>query len=322
MDYPLKFLKIEVKEFCSNNLNYEYINKCFSEAGFKRISDSEPYSRRNLVEEYYSSVNWEENNNIQKFYQAIRNILLKTPWLSEESRKNLINTCHELDFNIDSYEEFYLNSNLFNHQFPAGLPFGTIKPNFYVKAQKGSQTLKFEWQNGLGIITNNVYPSLNFQNLAKNFNCTPETDIALRKALRDMNQTECEKKFFLQYARTFKMAIDNIPVLIPQAWIQWHSLVKKELTLCYNLHADDIYRVDFVAFWNNRRFAIEIDDISHYAEKKGNWIADERKYSKSLKNQRSLIKEGWDVFRFSNWEIKNDELLTEALHDLKNFLKF
>lgn len=66
------------------------------------------------------------------------------------------------------------------------------------------------------------------------------------------------------------MADTNVPVLIPQAWIQWHSLTKKYLSSNTSLHPEDIYRVDFVAFWNNKRFAIQVDDISHYAVKRDN----------------------------------------------------
>jgi hypothetical protein len=41
--------------------------------------------------------------------------------------------------------------------------------------------------------------------------------------------------------------------------------------------------VDFVAFWNNRRYAILIDDISHYGVKMaGRWDASEQEYSKRL----------------------------------------
>ncbi|MFM6277078.1 MAG: hypothetical protein ACKN9K_02025, partial [Dolichospermum sp.] len=30
-------------------------------------------------------------------------------------------------------------------------------------------------------------------------------------------------------------------------------------------NVNDIYRVDLIAFWKNKRFAIFIDDISHFA---------------------------------------------------------
>jgi hypothetical protein len=86
---------------------------------------------------------------------------------------------------------------------------------------------------------------------------------------------------------------------------------------------NDLYRVDFVTFWNNKRYAILVDDISHYG-KKGtqNWIADEEAYSNRLKEDRKLRKEKWEVFRVSNWKIRTPTLLPEILSDLKDFIDF
>ncbi|NET01710.1 MAG: hypothetical protein F6K62_01755 [Sphaerospermopsis sp. SIO1G2] len=68
-----------------------------------------------------------------------------------------------------------------------------------------------------------------------------------------------------------------------------------------------------------------IDDISHYGKKVNSdcyWLADEENYSKRLKEDRKLRKEGWEVFRISNWEIRNKALIPEILHDLKDFIGF
>jgi very-short-patch-repair endonuclease len=119
------------------------------------------------------------------------------------------------------------------------------------------------------------------------------------------------------------MVEKSVPVLIPQAWIQWHSFPKKNLRSTDSLHVDDIYRVDFVAFWNNQRFCILVDDISHYAVKNGKkWLADEESYSKRLKEDRKLRKEGWQVFRVSNWELQSPESIDDILGDLQNCFGF
>ena len=78
-----------------------------------------------------------------------------------------------------------------------------------------------------------------------------------------------------------------------------------------------------MAFWNNKRFAIQVDDISHYAVKRDNkWFADEESYSRTLKDERDLRKQDWQVFRVSNWEIKNDDKLERVLDNLRDFLGF
>ena len=138
-----------------------------------------------------------------------------------------------------------------------------------------------------------------------------------------MNQTPCEDKLFIAYAKKFDMANANIPVLIPQAWIQWHSILKRYLNSSNALEAKDIYRVDFVAFWNNQRFAIQVDDISHYASKKNDvWLADEASYLKTLRDERDLRHERWQVFRVSNYEIKDDELVGAGSKRLEILYRF
>ena len=322
MNPLLKALRIEVREFCVDNFVLKQIDEIFVQGDFPRQDYSSSYPRRSLVEDYYRSMDWEQKDTIDNFYQVIRTIV-KTRWLSDELINDLIYKCRELGFNVQNCDQFYSSADLFVHQFPVGLPFGKKKPSVVIKAEQGSQDFKFEWQEGIGIIKHSVYPSLTFRKLASAFGCTPETDGALRRALRDMNQTDWEKQLFLKYANGFKMADTNIPVLIPQAWIQWHSLTKKYLSSNTSLHPEDIYRVDFVAFWNNKRFAIQVDDISHYAVESDNkWLADEESYSRTLKDERDLRKQDWQVFRVSNWEIKNDDKLELVLDNLKDFLGF
>jgi len=41
-----------------------------------------------------------------------------------------------------------------------------------------------------------------------------------------------------------------------------------------------------------------------------------------LKEDRKLRKEGWEVFRISNWEMRRQELIPDILEDLKNFIGF
>jgi hypothetical protein len=329
MNPLLNALKIEIREFCSDHLALRQIDQIFSNAGFKK-DESTSYSsntRRSLVEEYYEALNWEQIDTIYKFIKVIETIL-QLHLLTNEVKDRLRSACRNCGFEVESegskvfYEGIPSATDLFMYQFPAGLPFGRVKPGFAVKAEKGSQTLKFEWQHGIGIIKNSVYPKFDYQKLANAFGCDT-TNVTLKQALRDMNQTAYEKEFFLTYARKFDMANKSVPVLIRQAWIQWHSFPKKNLPSNASLNVDDMYRVDFVAFWNNKRFLIFVDDISHYALKQGkNWLANEESYSKRLQEDRKLRKEGWQVFRISNWELKNKDSLEDMLIDLQYFIGF
>jgi hypothetical protein len=177
--------------------------------------------------------------------------------------------------------------------------------------------------DGLGLITGKVYPNFSFKSLESLYNLDASTNLGLKRSLRSMNQTESEKKFFLEYANKLNMADSNISVLIPQAWIQWHSVSKKNLRSISSIHLDEVYRVDFVAFWNNKRYVILVDDISHYAVKKNSqWYADEESYAKRLKEDRKLSKENWQVFRVSNWELRDNNKVQSILEDLQLFIGF
>jgi len=333
MSNPLMIgFKFFLKDFFCNHFSKKQIDSIFSGAGFTRDESINFEYKDNLVIEYYESVDWEDSGIIQKLNQVIETILYST-YLSNDSkdyfRKILSDFGFKLEGNRVIFQCIIPNNDLFISQFPVGLPFGLPKPDFAIQIENGSQSLKFEWKNGIGIINFNVYPDLTYKKLAQSFNLLlGTTDDNFRRALLAMNQTKREKEFFIKYAKEkFDMANQNVPVLIPQAWIQWHSQSKKYLSSKSSLNINEIYRVDFVAFWNNKKFAIFIDDISHYARlekdnQREQWFPDEKQYSKNLQQDRKLIKQGWNVIRFSNFEIENTELLEHIMIDLQEIIGF
>ncbi|BAU65868.1 hypothetical protein STA3757_32630 [Stanieria sp. NIES-3757] len=150
------------------------------------------------------------------------------------------------------------------------MPFGLKKPNLAIEPDRGTQYFYFEETSEIGVIKNNVYPNFTLTQLIKSLS---HTKIILyswdfQETLIDICQTPSEKFFLNYYLTNYIRRNHNLPILIPQAWIQWHSKSKNELRSNNSSYADDLYRVDFVAFWNNKRYAILVDDISHYAENK------------------------------------------------------
>lgn len=215
--------------------------------------------------------------------------------------------------------------NVFQRQFPAGLPFGLQKPSLVVKPYHGQQQLYFEEEPQIGVIKGNAYPNFTYSQLDEQLQGTPiiETYKNTFAALLSFNQTQKEMALFLQYSNSFKILTDEVPVLIPQAWIQWHSKTKQDLRALSSPYASDLYRVDFVVFWGDKRFAVLVDDISHYAKKiNSEWRADEEAYSKRLREDRKLRKEGWIVFRVSNWEMRVEDHVKEILEDLRETIGF
>ncbi|CCI04255.1 hypothetical protein [Microcystis aeruginosa] len=330
MEYISSALRLEFREFCRDALALRQIDDIFQMAGIQRGQPERVLSgeRRSRVEEYYASIDWTDLIDTQKFLKVI-GLVLSQSYISDGQKDFLRNKCIKEGLVVEGQQVQLpqitspdATDDLFMHQFPGGLPFGLAKPEFAVTAKKGKQSLKFELKSGIGIIWRDVYPNFDFPTFQAACGINSETNLALKKALLAMNQTECEKTFFLSYAKYFRMADNHIPILIPQAWIQWYSSSKKVLQASGSSLAKELYRVDFVAFWNNHRYAILIDDISHYAIKHGNqWIADEKTYSKRLEEDRTLQVEGWKIFRVSNWEVRQNKV-GEIVTDLQKFIGF
>ncbi len=257
----INLIKLEFREFCVKHLILRQINDIFSNAGFILLEENSlnDGTRRGLVEAYYNYANWEIQETVQNFLKVIE-YTLQLFYIEEDTKNFLRNLCIKNGFKIKDgkliREDLIVIENLFDVQFPAGLPFGIPKPCFSIAAEKGTQKLNFELQSGLGLLKGKVYPNFSFNSLQSLYSLTESTDKTLKNSLVNMNQTKYEKEFFLQYARQLRMAYNNIPVLIPQAWIQWHSQSKKNLRSISSRHSHDIYRVDFVAFWKNKRFVI------------------------------------------------------------------
>jgi hypothetical protein len=329
MEYISSALRLEFREFCVG-LVLRQIDDIFQMADIQlgRSERDVTGARRSRVEDYYASIDWSDLTDAQKFLKVV-GLVLSQSYISNESKEVIRNVCLQEGLVVEGNQvklPKIISSNepndLFLHQFPGGLPFGLVKPDFAVIAREGKQSLKFELKSGIGVIWENVYPNFDFSIFQTACGINSETNSALKKALFAMNQTDYEKIFFQAYAKNLGMAYRHIPMLIPQAWVQWHSSSKKVLQASGRTLAKDLYRIDFVAFWNNHRYAILIDDISHYAITRGNqWIADEETYSKRLAEDRKLQVEGWNIFRVSNWDIKQNRV-SEIVIDLQKFIGF
>lgn len=206
----LKCLKIEFREFCVS-FTLGQIQTMFSSAGFTLTdeSSSSDGTRRGLVDAFYKSADWNDEKTIKNFLTVIE-YTLQLHYLSDEQKDDLRNLCKESGFEIEDNKilskDTILSGDLFKYQFPAGLPFGVPKPDFSITAVQGCQTLKYELQDGLGLLTGKVYPNFNFKHLETLYGLNSLTNGVLKRALRDMNQTEYEKNFLLEYARKFDMA--------------------------------------------------------------------------------------------------------------------
>jgi hypothetical protein len=95
----------------------------------------------------------------------------------------------------------------------------------------------------------------------------------------------------------------SFPALIPEVWL---PAVGSDKTLEDQEYvAERPQRVGFVLFSEGRKAVIEIDGPDHYSEwdaALGEWIGSEKTYTRNLKIERSLRRQGWAIHRFSRYE--------------------
>ena len=97
------------------------------------------------------------------------------------------------------------------------------------------------------------------------------------------------------------------PALIPEVWI--NVLPPLDRTEAEEAHLQkNPQRVDFLMLAEGRKCIIEIDGPSHYAnynEVTGDYTVSEERYTFNLRVERSMRAEGFEIYRFSNHEVRN-----------------
>ena len=108
-----------------------------------------------------------------------------------------------------------------------------------------------------------------------------------------------------QHTRAGMQARLGFPALIPEVWLNY---LGPDKSADDEIHLEENpSRVDFVLFGRGRKAVVEIDGPSHYAdfnESTRRYVVSEQRYTKNLRIERSLKDHGWEVHRFSDYEIK------------------
>jgi hypothetical protein len=109
-----------------------------------------------------------------------------------------------------------------------------------------------------------------------------------------------QERFFVSYFTTFKKQVPMLPALLPEVWLHWDAKTVHER----GVNALRRSRMDFLLLLpNDVRVVIEIDGKEHYAN--GN-LACPKKYSEMVNADRLLKLDGYQVFRFGGYELKEE----------------
>jgi very-short-patch-repair endonuclease len=152
--------------------------------------------------------------------------------------------------------------------------------------------------------------------------------------LQPLLSTDSERRFFELYVELCRESYDppndvwEAPALIPQVWVNWIHYDPKSKERAERVQRE-AFRVDFMLRSNDTGgfVAIEIDGSSHFG---GRSFVDERgrvmfeasmeAYTKHLRKDRYLRKQGWQVVRISNSEIDEISSTTEFRELLADLL--
>lgn len=140
----------------------------------------------------------------------------------------------------------------------------------------------------------------------------------LINTLLSLTQAKAERLFLEKYAEYVKdLNINEVldsAALIPQLWVNWLHYSPEDEERARKMRRQP-FRVDFAIFESkNRKIVIEIDGTSHFGEMAAidsNGViqleASMDKYTEHLRKDRWLRKQGWEVFRFTDKEVNEED---------------
>lgn len=104
MDLVSPVLRTNFREFCVNYLVLRQINDIFKMAEIEQgtLTTNRPISgqRRTLIEEYYSSINWTSEQDVDKFLRAVGYTIAQS-YLTADEKKYLREICEQEGFIVE-----------------------------------------------------------------------------------------------------------------------------------------------------------------------------------------------------------------------------
>lgn len=112
-----------------------------------------------------------------------------------------------------------------------------------------------------------------------------------------------QRLIFDTYYRTFAPKVHQLPVLLPEVWLNWDPLSLRER----GENALAFQRVDFLMFFSPAtRVIIEADGRQHYANENGS--VNPEAYAKLARMNREVRLAGYEIFRFGNAELHDSKI--------------
>ena len=323
MNANIELLRIEFREFCSQNLVLRHIDDVFTTAGFHE-TDLEHYpsgQRRSLVMSFYESENWDDIETVRKFLNVIENTLMFS-FIEDEEKEHLRTLCRKAGFEVDS-------NGYKVHLTGKGVGKEVKNIIFSADGPKPEIVLSDSVSNDIEIVKNAEYCLVYDRPIHSHGLLWKELiewwkEISGEEKLRDIDASRKlysrleksltsppEKLFWKAYFKLFYHDMgENLPALVPQVYLHYDPYTIRQLGGEKRVVRQ---RMDFLFLLSDRiRIVIEIDGKHHYSE--GD-IANPRLYSEMVVEDRKLSLLGYEVYRFGGYEFKDDNSAEKAIKE-------
>jgi hypothetical protein len=102
MNQGLESFKIELREFIISIFSLAQIDYFFTSVGLGKCQPR-PSARRDLIDSYYTKIDFSNSDDINRFLKVIENILLYNAcFFSEDQKQNLRQLCQKFNLEVDS----------------------------------------------------------------------------------------------------------------------------------------------------------------------------------------------------------------------------
>ncbi|EAZ92688.1 DUF559 domain-containing protein [Crocosphaera chwakensis] len=329
----LENFKIEFREFCVFYY-IKQIDEWFTEAGFKKL-DPQCITRRDQVDGYYNKIDWNKQDDIEKFLKVIEYVLRTSSYnVSNETKDYLRALCNKCGLEVDSNGYTIYLTNKSSHTDVKNIIFASnyLKPEIIF-----SDSLN----NDIEMIKNQEYCLVYDQPIHSHgllwieliewwkkdqkiisWSNSEAGDHLYKRLKESFKDNEAEIRLFdTYYTKVCTRLGNNSPALLPQVYLHYDPYTIKELKRMNKKQRLKRQRMDFLLLLpKSKRIVIEIDGKQHYSDDKG--LADTKRYSEMIMEDRRLKFLGYEVYRFGGYEIMQNNYENIILDFFQKMLDF
>lgn len=306
--------QLRFREFCTD-ISLSQITSIFNTANIQKAELTDKLiaisgQRRQLVEQYYASINWDNFQDCNKFLEAVAAILVQS-YINEEEKSALRELCVQEGFVFDG-NRIYLGSKgvqgkLKNLVFAANGP----KPKI-VLIDAMNNDIKITQNAEYCLVYDRPFTSQGLlwvdlldwwiSTISLKLATKREYEEKLYRRLEESLNSPPEVLLFRTYFESFHKQLGaQLPALIPQVYLHYDPYT---ITFLDGIKDLARQRMDFLMLFSHQdRVVIEIDGEQHYSK---DGKPNGKLYSEMMSEDRRLKLSGYEIYRFGGYELSQE----------------